>query len=242
MLESVHGPPMSELDVIALFVFVALWLGFTWLTSDARNFGRISLNAAVAKHRSNWIHNSLKRDLKMIDTQIMTGLQNGTGFFASTSLLALGGCLSLFSVLSQKEAAISDDLSFVFAGGRAAVELKLAGLTLVFGYSFFKFGWAYRLFNYSSILFGGLPMLAEAAKDPEAANRAADQVVAVNVIAARHFNAGLRAIFLSIGYLGWFINPIVFMAATMFVIVILVRRQFYSHARDALTGDFRSMN
>ncbi len=228
---------MSELDIFALSWFVVLWLGFTWLTSDARNFGRISLNAAVAKHRSNWIHNSLKRDLKMIDTQIMAGLQNGTGFFASTSLLALGGCLSLFSVLSQSEAVISDDLSFVFDGGRAAVELKLAGLTLVFGYSFFKFGWAYRLFNYSSILFGGLPMLAEAEKDPEKAGRAADRVVALNIIAARNFNAGLRAIFLSIGYLGWFVSPYVFMAASLFVTVVLLRRQFFSPARDALIGE-----
>lgn len=53
------------------------------------------------------------------------------------------------------------DLPLFGAGGRAAFELKVCGLIAIFGYSFFKFGWSYRLFNYCTILFGGLPMHAE---------------------------------------------------------------------------------
>jgi uncharacterized membrane protein len=56
----------------------------------------------------------------------------------------------------------------------------------------------------------------------------------MNIIAARNFNAGLRAIFLSIGYLGWFLSPYVFMATTIFIIVVLIRRQFFSDARLAI--------
>ena len=56
----------------------------------------------------------------------------------------------------------------------------------------------------------------------------------MNIIAAGHFNEGLRAIFLSIGYLGWFINPYVFMLTTTIVIVVLTRRQFFSEARLAI--------
>ena len=37
----------------------------------------------------------LERDMRMMDMQIMSSLQNGTAFFASTSLLALGGTLTL---------------------------------------------------------------------------------------------------------------------------------------------------
>jgi uncharacterized membrane protein len=56
----------------------------------------------------------------------------------------------------------------------------------------------------------------------------------MNTIAAKHFNSGLRTIFLSIGYLGWFVGPYMFMLTTVFVIFVLTRRQFFSEARRAI--------
>ncbi|RYE63756.1 MAG: DUF599 family protein, partial [Oxalobacteraceae bacterium] len=106
--------------------------------------------------------------------------------------------------------------------------------TVLFGYSFFKFGWAYRLFNYCTILFGALPMMHDTNADRAKAELAADQVVRMNMIAAGHFNAGLRALFLSIGYLGWFAGPYMFMAMTAIVVFVLTRRQYFSDARLAL--------
>ncbi len=161
----------------------------------------------------------------MIDTQIMAGLQNGTAFFASASMFAIGSCFALIGATDRIDA-VFRDLPFAFGGGRAAFELKVGGLTALFGYAFFKFGWSYRLFNYCTILFGGLPMNSQI-NDRAEAERAADQVVKMNVIAAKNFNEGLRAIFLSIGYLGWFVNAYIFMAMTLLVVVILTRRQFF---------------
>ena len=223
---------MPTIDVIALVVFGLSWIGFSWLTGPGgtRFLGRRSLNQLIAEQRRRWIHNSLKRDLKMIDTQIMAGLQNGTAFFASTTIFAIGGCFALLGA-TDKVDAIFRDLPFAFHGGRSAYELKVGGLIAIFGYSFFKFGWSYRLFNYCTILFGGLPMVDAARRDPAAAEAAGERVVAMNIEAARNFNAGLRAIFLSIGYLGWFIHAWVFMAMTVFVIATLIRRQYYSQAR-----------
>ena len=227
---------MTHLDYFALAFFVATWGLFNWLTSLDRKSSYMSITRIMAIHRARWIHNSMGRDLKMIDTQIMSGLQNGTGFFASTSLLALGGCFALLGATEQVEA-IFQDLPAMLQGGRQGFELKVGGLAVMFGYSFFKFGWSYRLFNYCTILFGGLPMHGDALKDPEAAARAAERVISLNIIAAKHFNAGLRAIFLSIGYLGWFVNAYVFMAMTLFVFFVLVRRQFFSEARAAILRD-----
>ena len=34
----------------------------------------------------------------------------------------------------------------------------MIGLILILAYSFFKFGWSYRLFNYCSILIGAVPV------------------------------------------------------------------------------------
>ena len=227
---------MTHLDYFALAFFVATWGLFNWLTSLDRKSSYMSITRIMAIHRARWIHNSMGRDLKMIDTQIMSGLQNGTGFFASTSLLALGCCFALLGATEQVEA-IFQDLPAMLQGGRQGFELKVGGLAVMFGYSFFKFGWSYRLFNYCTILFGGLPMHGDALKDPEAAARAAQRVISLNIIAAKHFNAGLRAIFLSIGYLGWFVNAYVFMAMTVFVFFVLVRRQFFSEARAAILKD-----
>ena len=64
-----------------------------------------------------------------------------------------------------------------------------------------------------------------------------DLVALVFLVAAKSFNAGLRAIFLSIGYLGWFVNAYMFMAMTDFVFIVLVRRRFFSDAREAIVKD-----
>ncbi|MBP1846810.1 putative membrane protein [Rhizobium petrolearium] len=227
--------PMTIADYIALALFALLWAIYSWITagSGARFFPRASLNRAMAERRKRWIYNSLRRDLKMIDTQILAGLQNGTAFFASTSIFAIGGCFALLGATDQVEAVFSN-LPLVAYSGRTAFEIKVAGLTFLFGYAFFKFGWSYRLFNYCTILFGALPMMSDTNIDPAAAERAADQVVRMNTIAAKHFNAGLRALFLSIGYLGWFAGPYMFMAMTLFVIFVLTRRQYFSEARLAI--------
>jgi uncharacterized membrane protein len=187
----------------------------------------------MIERRREWIYNSLRRDLKMIDTQIMAGLQNGTAFFASTSIFAIGSCFALLGA-TEKVDAVFADLPFVFHSGHAVFEMKVGGLAALFGYAFFKFGWSYRLFNYCTILFGGIPMMRDTERDIIAAERAAERVIRMNVIAGGHFNEGLRAIFLSIGYLGWFINPYVFMLSTLLVIVVLTRRQFFSEARLAI--------
>lgn len=220
-------------DYIALTIFVLLWAGFSWASDGRRRFKRVSLTRLMNEHRARWIRNSLNRDLKMIDTQIIAGLQAGTAFFASTTIFALGGCFALLGATEQVQM-IFNDLPQVFRGGRAGFELKVGGLTCLFGYSFFQFGWSYRLFNYCSILMGGIPMTADMSRDRPAAERAAERAIRLNVMAAKHFNAGLRAIFLSIGYLGWFISPYVFIALSGFVIFVLTRRQFYSEAREAL--------
>ncbi|WP_438748897.1 DUF599 domain-containing protein [Pararhizobium sp. O133] len=224
---------MTLTDYIALAVFALLWTGYNWATDGKLQLKRVSLTRLMMTHRRRWILNSLTRDLKMIDSQIVAGLQAGTAFFASTTIFALGGCFALLGATDQVQS-IMNDLPYVFHGGRSSFELKVGGLACLFAYSFFKFAWSYRLFNYCSILMGGIPMMSDMVHDRAGAERAAERAIQVNILAAKNFNAGLRSIFLSIGYLGWFVSPYVFMALTIFVIFVLARRQFYSEARAAL--------
>lgn len=52
--------------------------------------------------------------------------------------------------------------------------------------------------------------------------------------AGRHFNRGQRAFFFALGYLGWFIGPLVLIGTTIAVVVVIWRRQFASDARQAV--------
>ena len=135
-------PVMTVMDYISIVVFIVLWAAYTHITTGSRLFSRASLNQAMAERRRDWIMNSLKRDLKMIDTQIMAGLQNGTAFFASTSIFAIGGCFALLGATEQVES-VFRDMPFVHYAGRTAFELKVIGLTCLFGYSFFKFSYEF---------------------------------------------------------------------------------------------------
>jgi uncharacterized membrane protein len=227
---------MTYLDGAAIVLFLLSWALFAWLTDGARRFDRQSLTRLMNRHRALWIRNSLKRDLRMIDTQIIAGLQNGTAFFASTAIIAIGGCFALLGATEQV-LRVYADLPVAIPGGRAAFELKVVGLITIFGHAFFKFGWSYRLFNYSSILYGALPMRDELERAPERSEKLVESAIMMNVLAGRHFNAGLRSIFLSIGYLGWFIGPLVFMASTLLVLSVLVHRQFFSAARQVLADN-----
>ncbi|TIL97156.1 MAG: DUF599 family protein, partial [Mesorhizobium sp.] len=58
----------------------------------------------------------------------------------------------------------------------------------------------------------------------------------MNMLAGKHFNSGMRGVFFSIGYLGWFVDPKVFVLSTLLLLAVLVRRQFFSAARQAVIG------
>ena len=216
-------------DLVALIFFVCAWTLFTAATVWGL-FGRVSLTLAMDRQRENWIRTAARRDMRMIDTSIMAGLQQGTAFFASTCIFAIGGCLALVGA-SERVMTVLADLPFVATASRGNFEIKVLGLVVVFAYAFFKFGWAYRLFNYCAILVGAIPVLTD--DDPDA-DKAAARAAQINVLAGRHFDEGLQGIFFSIGYLGWFVGPAVFVTATLFVFLVLARRQFFSNARAAV--------
>jgi uncharacterized membrane protein len=218
------------LDLLACSFFLLSWLCYHVFIERTRK-GATALNARMNAHRRLWMHEMLRREVRIVDTTIMSTLQSGTAFFASTSLIAIGGSLAM---LQATEAAISvfDDLPFVTAPTRSEFELKVIGLAVIFVYAFFKFAWAYRLFNYAAILIGAVPP-AKAMEEP-AAIAAADRAADMNIVAGAHFNRGQRAFFFALAYLGWFLHPYVFIAATLAALVVVWRRQFSSDALHTL--------
>lgn len=223
---------LSTADIAAFAFYLAVWTFFA-LAADGKLFNRVSLTTAMNAQREAWMRTMARRELRMIDTGIMNGLQQGTAFFASSSLLAIGGCFA-FIGSSDKVLSVLSDLPFVPAPERGVFELKILGLVVLLAYSFFKFGWSYRLFNYCSILIGAVPVLRDGTSHSMEMEAAIQRATKMNILAGKHFNAGLRGIFFSIGYLGWFVGPVVFLITTVFLLGVLVRRQFFSAARRAV--------
>src|ERR1700730_13784239 len=99
-------------------------------------------------------------EARMMDGQVIAALQNGTAFFASTSLIAIGGSLTLFHSTEEMLTVIGA-LPFGEAVTPVQWEVKVIGLMIIFIYAFFKFAWAYRLYNYVAIMVGAAPPAAE---------------------------------------------------------------------------------
>ena len=216
-------------DLAALALFVAAWAIYSY-TAEGRFSRRSTLTAAMNRQREVWMRTMAQRDLRMVDTSIMIGLQQGTAFFASSCILAIGGCFAILGS-GDRVLGVLGDLPFATVQSRAEFELKILGLVVILAYSFFKFGWSYRLFNYCSILIGAVSIPND--RNADELEVSVHRAARMNVLAGMHFNAGLRGIFFSIGYLGWFIGPAVLAAATVLVVAVLVRRQFFSRARAA---------
>lgn len=220
------------LDAAALVFFVAAWTLYHKLL-ESRRFGRLSLNALMHRYRMAWMDEMLHREVRIIDTQIMASLQNGTAFFASTSLFVVGGSLALLRA-ADDVLRIFGDLPLSIPASRAVWEMKVIGLTVIFVYAFFKFAWSYRLFNYAAILIGATPS-GDRAKTPEARHhvlRTGDVITD----AGRQFNRGQRAFFFALAYAAWFISPWAMIGATVAVLFAMLMRQYRSAAHDAVVG------
>lgn len=227
VLETLHRN-----DLLALAAFLAMWLLFE-IVLDRSPIRYRGLSGLMEHKRREWFLVMAERDPRMVDTAIMTGLQQGAAWFGTVSVLGIGGC---FTALTAADDVIQvfDDLPGIDPIDRAVFELKLAGLTMIFVYAFFKFGWSYRLFNYCSILVGAVQQPKEA--DQETRQRQALQAAEMNALAGRHFTAGLRGIFMAFAFLGWFAGPLALVISTLIVIAVLIRRQFFSRARKVLAG------
>jgi len=220
---------MTWLDGGALVFFLAAWWFLGWLI-DMSPWHRHALSAAMKAQRREWMRQMAHREVRLVDANIITGLQQATSFFASTALLAVGAGFGLLTAADTIIRAFEE--SFVHLEiDRAAFYVKTAILMGLYAYAFFKFGWAYRLFNYSAVMMAATPEAGETG-----AEEAASAVAEMNIAAAGQFTHGLRAFFLAIAVLAWFITWWTFAAATVVIVFSLANRQLNSKARFVAQG------
>jgi len=221
---------LSYLDYSALMFFLLSWFAFEYI-NDFGERGRQSTSTLMAEMRRNWMLVMAEREIRIVDTAIMSGQLQAAAFFASASILGIGGCFALLGATDQI-LQIYQDLPVTNSESRAILEIKVLGLTCIFIYAFFKFGWAFRLFNYSSILIGAVPSNPDAPLEER--QEKALQAAEMNIVASQHFTAGLRGIFMALAFLGWFVGAIALYCSTILILLVLIRRQYFSRARKIL--------
>ena len=89
-----HMALLALRDWIAVGMIVSAWFLLGWLIEHP-SARYPSVTVLMSQRRRDWMKVFVTRDPRIFDSQILGGLRQGTAFFGSTCLLAVGGVLAL---------------------------------------------------------------------------------------------------------------------------------------------------
>jgi len=219
------------MDWLAVLFFFAAWFGYTQFAKRRADV-QPSVLASTNQWRRQWMLQATVRENRIVDAAVLQTLSSSPSFFASTTILIIGGLLATLGTTGKASELVSE-LPFAAQTSVLVFDLKVALLTAVFVFAFFRFTWSLRQYTFGAILVGAAPD----AKDPaDAAQRDTFATRAGRVLglAAEAFNDGLRAYYLAFALAAWFFSAWAFIAATTLVVWVLYRREFHSEVLEAL--------
>lgn len=228
------GPSLGWADVAALALFVAALAALSLRIEDGRS-PRPSLGWLMAQRRRDWMRNMAVREVRIMDTQLLALQHRGAAFFASATMIGIGGVAALIGSADRLVSVASDlstDIGAAEDAARTIWELKLLFLTALLAAAFLHFVWSHRLFGYCAVMMGATPEIEAA--DEAARRRVADQAAEINIRAGRSFNRGLRVLYFSLASLAWLLGPAAFALASVLTAGMLYRREFLSGTRAVL--------
>ncbi|MFW2542702.1 DUF599 domain-containing protein [Primorskyibacter sp. 2E107] len=220
---SLFSPP----DYIAVAMLLLLWVGSTRLIEHSPK-SRPSTSSLMAAYRREWMVQFVTRQPRIFDSQIVGQLRQGTAFFASGSMIAIGGGLALLGN-TERLRGLAQDLTQQ-SDPMVVWEIKVFVMLAFAVNAFLKFVWSHRLFGYCAVLMASVPNETE---DPSALPRAA-KAGEINILAARGYNRGLRSVYFGIAATAWLAGPWALMIATLFTAAVILRREFASQSREVL--------
>ena len=226
MENMLHFGPLGIVDATAVALILFCWISSGWLIENPPA-SRPSVSILMQEYRREWMRQFVTRQPRIFDATMIDNLRQGTAFFASASMLAVGGGIAMMGNPAALQG-LAQDLTL--PGDDQAVQLRLV---LVIGFvanALLKFVWAHRLFGYCAILMAAVP---NDIADPLASHRAA-QAADINITAARSFNRGLHSIYFALGSVAWLLGPWPLVAAAILTSGMLIRREFASHSREVM--------
>lgn len=217
----------SALDFTALGVFFAAWLIIGWQVEHSSG-AHPSVSRIMADYRREWMQQMLTREPRIFDAQTVATLRQGTSFFASTCVIAIGGVLALVGN-ADSLAGVAEDLTMTMHP-LFVWEIKLLLVVFFLTNGFLKFAWSNRLFGYCSVVMAAVP------NDPtrQGASQMARQPAELNITAARSFNRGLRSVYFALASVAWMGGAVLLLCAAAITVTMIWRRKFASHSRAIL--------
>lgn len=221
-----HGIPFGALDLLALAVLAVSWIAIGWgIEHPPKTLP--SVTTLMVDFRRDWMRQFVTRQPRIFDATMIDSLRQGTAFFASACLIAIGGGVAL---MGNPAGLMNLTQDFAPAGSSEGIELRIIPLLLLLADALMKFIWSHRLFGYCAILMAAVP---NDPADPLAYHRAA-QAAEINITAARSFNRGLRSVYFALAALAWLFGAVALLVATALCLAVLIRREFASRSRAVL--------
>jgi uncharacterized membrane protein len=219
---------MTAPDLIGLGLFILAFFGYARL-ADLCGRGK-NVNSLMHDVRRVWMQRMMERPDRIVDASLTGHTVNSMSFFSSATILVVAG---LLGVLGQAEAAqrVLRGWIFVVDSSATLFQLKIIGLVVIFVYGFFRFTWALRQYNYCCTLIGAAPL---AKNHYPHRIELADQMARVYTSALTSFGGGIRCYYFALAWLAWLIDPYAFIAATIGISLVLLRRQVVSHSARAI--------
>lgn len=216
-------------DFIAVGWFLCAWTGYT-AYARRKALTTPCLYTAVDKYARRWMEQITQREVRIADATALATIERNITFFATSTILILGGLLTILGA-QEKAMGVLAGIPFAAKPTPGMWEVKLTLLIVAFVYAFFTFTWAMRQLNFVTMMVGGNPMPHEPEAERQQFARSAAQML---VLGSSAFNYGLRTYYFCLGALAWFIHPLLFMIATVWVVWVLYRREFKSDALLAM--------
>lgn len=220
---------LGPADLVAMALALALWLSVGWLIENPPRW-RLSVSKLMERYRRDWMTEFVGRQPRIFDAAMIDNLRQSTAFFASASMIAIGGGIALIGNPAML-LAIARDLTL--PAETVGLQLRVALVVALLANALLKFIWAHRLFGYCAILMAAVP------NDPDhpLAHPRAAQAAEINITAAKSFNRGLRSIYFALGSLGFLVGPAGLIAGAVLISGVLIRRDFASASRRVMLRD-----
>jgi uncharacterized membrane protein len=220
-------------DWAGLAAFFLGWIGYA-VFAKRRSTMQPSLLDTTNHIRRQWMLQTTYREVRVIDGVVVQSLSTSPSFFASTTILIIGGLLAVLGSSNASE--LVREIPFAARTTVLVFDLKIVLMLAIFVYAFFRFTWSMRQYTFGALLVASAPEAEQFQSLGLSRDEFADRAGRVVGLAAETFNDGLRAYYFAFAAVSWFLSPLAFMRATGGVIYILYQREFHSDVLVVLKG------
>ena len=142
-------------DWAGLGLFFAVWIGYA-VFARRRARRRPSFLGSTNRVRRQWMLQTTYREVRVLDAIAVQQMSGAASFFASTTILIIGALLAAIGS-TEKASDLVRELPFAARTSVLVFDLKLAVLTAIFVYAFFRFTWSIRQYSAGVLMIASVP-------------------------------------------------------------------------------------